>query len=63
MYKVLLVWKEWDSVWEQHQGTLSDEDVTEVWVTEKLEVISKVTKLWVGTRGQKHLTLYKPGRE
>ncbi len=63
MYKVLLVWKEWDFVWEQHQGTLSDEDVTEVWVTEKSEVISKVTKMWVGTRGQKHLTLYKPGRE
>jgi hypothetical protein len=29
----------------------------------KSEVISKVTKMWVGTRGQKHLTLYKPGRE
>ena len=36
---------------EQHQGALSDEDVTEVWMTAKSEVISKVGKLKVGSRG------------
>jgi hypothetical protein len=28
----------------QHQGTLSDEDVTEVWLTAKSEAISKVRR-------------------
>ena len=29
---------------EQHQGTLSDEDVTEVWLTAKSEAIRKVIR-------------------
>jgi len=33
---------------EQHQGALSDEDVTEVWAAAKLEEISKVKKMFKG---------------
>ena len=40
---------------EQHQGTLSDEDVTEVWAVEQSEVIRKVRKLKGGMRGEETL--------
>ena len=36
---------------EKHQGDLSDEDVTEVWVTAKSEEINKVRKLKGGENG------------
>ena len=36
---------------EQHQGVLSDEDVTEVWLTAKSEAISKVRKMKGGAKG------------
>ena len=35
----------------EHQGTLSDEDVTEVWTEEKLEAIRKVRKMKNGVKG------------
>jgi hypothetical protein len=36
---------------EQHEGALSDEDVTEVWLTTKSESIIKVRRTKVGTKG------------
>jgi hypothetical protein len=36
---------------EQHQGVLSDEDVTEVWLTSKSEEISKVRRTQGGVKG------------
>ena len=36
---------------EQHQGSLSDEDVTDVWVPAKLEAIRKVGKMKGGVKG------------
>jgi hypothetical protein len=36
---------------EQHQGTLSDEDVTEVWLAAKSEAISKVRRTKGGAKG------------
>ncbi len=36
---------------EQHQGALSDEDVTEVWLTSKSEEISKVRRTQGGVKG------------
>jgi hypothetical protein len=36
---------------EQHQGTLSDGDVTEVWLAAKSEAISKVRRTKGGTNG------------
>ena len=36
---------------EQHQGTLSDEDVTGVWLTEKSEVINQVRRTKGGVKG------------
>jgi hypothetical protein len=36
---------------EQHQGALSDEDVTEVWAAAKSAAISKVIQLKGGARG------------
>ena len=36
---------------EQHQGALSDEDVTEVWLAAKSEAISKVRRTKGGAKG------------
>ena len=36
---------------EQHQGALSDEDVTEVWLASKSESISKVRRTKCGVKG------------
>ncbi len=36
---------------DQHQGVLSDEDVTEVWATVKSEVIIQARNLKDGVRG------------
>ena len=36
----------------EHQGVLSDEDVTEVLLVAKSEAISKVRKMKVGTKGE-----------
>ena len=35
----------------QHQGVLSDEDVTEVWAAAKLQAIRKVRKIKDGVKG------------
>jgi hypothetical protein len=37
--------------WGAHQGALSDEDVTEVWLAAKSEAISKVRKRQGGAKG------------
>ena len=36
---------------EQHQGSLSDEDVTEVWLAAKSEAINKVRRTQDGSKG------------
>ncbi len=36
---------------EQHQSALSNEDMTKVWLTDNSEVIHKVRKIQVGTKG------------
>ena len=36
---------------EQHQGALSDEDVTEVWLAAKSEAVSKVRRTKGGVKG------------
>jgi hypothetical protein len=38
---------------EQHQGTLSDEDVAEVWLAAKSEAISEVRRTKGGAKGAK----------
>ena len=40
---------------DQHQGVLSDEDVTEVWATVKSEVIIQARNLKDGVRGAEAL--------
>jgi hypothetical protein len=40
---------------EQHQGALSDEDVTEVWLAAKSEAISKVRRTQDGAKGAEDL--------
>ncbi len=41
---------------EQHQGVLSDEDVTEVWLAAKSEAISKVKRTKGGAKGAEALS-------
>ena len=40
---------------EKHQGDLSDEDVTKVWLAAKSEAISKVRRTKGGAKGEKHI--------
>jgi hypothetical protein len=46
---------------QQHQGSLSDEDVTEVWLAAKSEAISKVRKMKGGAKGAEDLIQMRRG--